>query len=347
MEPSTIKKPSLKKVGAIRRRVVSSSHDSLVAMEPLSPESQLPLLVRPGREQVRLSAWLQGSKALIGERLNRYGGILFRDFKVDSIQDFQECVRILSGELLDYTYRSTPRSEVEGQIYTSTEYPAELTIPQHNEMSYSRNWPLKIWFYSIDVADRGGETPISPSRAVFERIPPEIREEFQRKRVAYVRNYGKGVDLSWQNVFQTDDKAQVAAFCEQQGIEFQWRGTDGLWTRQVAQAVATHPTRGDVLWFNQAHLFHHSSLAPEARRLLLEQFSVDELPRNAVFGDGSAIDDAIIAEIRAAYDAELVTFPWQTGDILLLDNMLVGHGRRPFSGSRKVVVGMAEAHGDA
>ncbi len=341
---TTTKKPPLKKLGNIRRRAVRPADQSLVEMEPLLPDNKLPLLVRPGREQVRLQTWLERNQDLVRERLAQHGGLLFRGFSVDSIATFQECVRTLSGELLDYTYRSTPRSEVEGQIYTSTEYPPELTIPQHNEMSYSRSWPLKIWFFSVRVAPEGGETPISSSSEVLKRIPAEIREEFERKQVAYVRNYGQGADLSWQNVFQTRDKDEVAAFCQQQGIDYKWYDDGRLWTSQVAQATATHPTSGEPLWFNQAHLFHHSSLDPESRRLLLEQFSVDELPRTATFGDGSPIPDEYVEQIQAVYEDVMVTFPWQKGDALLLDNMLVAHGRRPFEGSRKVVVGMAEAN---
>lgn len=40
-----------------------------------------------------------------------------------------------------------------------------------------------------------------------------------------------------------------------------------------------------------------------------------------------------------------VVFPWQTGDVLMLDNMLTAHAREPFQGPRKVVVAMAEGHG--
>jgi hypothetical protein len=45
-----------------------------------------------------------------------------------------------------------------------------------------------------------------------------------------------------------------------------------------------------------------------------------------------------------AYHAETVSFPWQQGDLLMPrhDNMLVAHGRAPYTGRREVLVGMAE-----
>jgi alpha-ketoglutarate-dependent taurine dioxygenase len=35
-----------------------------------------------------------------------------------------------------------------------------------------------------------------------------------------------------------------------------------------------------------------------------------------------------------------VDVDWNTGDLLVIDNVLVGHGRRPFTGSRRVLVAM-------
>jgi len=46
--------------------------------------------------------------------------------------------------------------------------------------------------------------------------------------------------------------------------------------------------------------------------------------------------------VREAFEAETVVFRWETGDVLLLDNMLVAHGRRPFKGDRKIVAALLD-----
>ena len=125
-------------------------------------------------------------------------------------------------------------------------------------------------------------------------------------------------------------------------MEFEWADDDCLRTRQLCQAVATHPCTGQVVWFNQAHLFHISRLAPEVREALLTVFAEEDLPRNVYYGDGAPIEASILDEITRIYEQQAICFPWQEGDILMLDNMLAAHGRKPFTGKRKVVVGMAE-----
>jgi len=213
------------------------------------------------------------------------------------------------------------------------------TIPLHNEMSYTREWPGMLGFFCVEPAPEGGETPIADSRRVFNSIAPAIRENFISKGVMYVRNYGEALDLSWQNVFQTNDRAEVEAYCRKADIQFEWKNKDILRTSQVCQAVANHPQTGEPVWFNQAHLFHVSSLESHVRDSLLS-LADGEPPRNAYYGDGTPIEESVLEQIREIYTKEAVAFGWQKHDILLLDNMLAAHGRRPYRGARKIVVGM-------
>src|SRR5436309_1606654 len=136
MQPQDPKKPSLKGLGTVRRQAVSVSQEDLIKLGQLAPDQPLPLLVQPALDGVDLRSWLQTNWNTLAPRLAQHGGILFRNFAVKSVAEFEELIRAVSGELLEYSYRSTPRSQVSGRIYTSTEYPADQSIPMHNEMAY-------------------------------------------------------------------------------------------------------------------------------------------------------------------------------------------------------------------
>lgn len=318
--------------------------DESVTFDLFEDGRSLPLRVRPSREGVDLTEWAALNSEALHETLLRYGALLFRGFGLHSAEQFEAFIKALTGELLPYTQRSSPRQRVSGNIYTSTDYPPDQSIFLHNENSYQRSWPLKLFFYCHVAAEQGGETPLAHTGRVLELIRPEVREKFERKKVLYVRNFGNGLGLPWQTVFQTEDKSEVEQLCREAGIEYEWMGHNHLRTRHVREAVAMHPVTGRPVWFNHATFFHPSTLAPEIRDDLLLVADEEDFPYNTFYGDGSVIEPEVLSHLRSVYQQETLSFPWQASDVLMLDNMLVAHGRAPFGGPRKVLVGMSELY---
>jgi alpha-ketoglutarate-dependent taurine dioxygenase len=321
---------------------VGTALEDLVESRPLVEGWTLPLLMQPRVQGLELAAWAAGRRAVIEESLLRHGALLFRGFAVDRPAQLESFIHAVSGEALEYRERSSPRSAVEGRIYTSTDYPPSFPIFLHNENSYQSVWPLKIFFLCQQPAASGGETPIADCRKVFAGIAPSVRDRFVEKGWMYVRNFGGGLGLDWRTAFQTSDKAVVEEHCRKSAIEAEWQPGDRLRTRAVRPAVTPHPRTAEPLWFNHATFFHVSTLEAEIREALLADLKEDELPANTYYGDGSPIEPETLDHLRSIYGACTLTFPWQRGDVLLLDNMMVAHGRSAYSGERKILVGMAE-----
>lgn len=308
----------------------------------LKPEEKGLLVLEAQGKTFNPYEWVKENKTFLESSLVKQGGILLRNFNIQSVSEFNRIVQSLSPDLLDYVYRSTPRTKLGGKIYTATEYPADRIIPLHNENAYSRSWPSKIFFFSVIVASEGGETPIADSRDVYKGIHPSIRDKFKEHGVMYTRNYSKGMDLSWQEVFQTEEKSEVEKYCKENSIKFEWKeGVPELTTRQVCQSILIHPVSGEPVWFNQAHLFHISSLDEEARLSLIKEFGEENIPRNAFYGNGEPFEEDVLDHIREVYTREKIKFKWHKGDIMILDNILTSHGRETYKGERKVAVAMA------
>ncbi|HEY6349913.1 MAG TPA: TauD/TfdA family dioxygenase [Candidatus Angelobacter sp.] len=330
---------------AIKKRVpISASSGNLVNVHAPNAGTTLPITIQPATRGVDVAGWAAMSRDQIKGILSRHGAILFRGFEIGSGTEFQRFIRSISGNPLPYVERSSPRTHIKDNIYTSTEYPSEQSIFLHCENSYQKTWPLNIFFYCDIQPEQGGETPIADMRRLLARIDPEVRAAFANKGVLYRRNFGTGLGLPWQTVFQTDDREKVEQYCKEAGIECIWHESGRLTTRYVRKAIHIHPVTGEDVWFNHAVFFHITTLDPETQEIIRKDLTDDELPNNTYYGDGTPIEPKVLEHLRNVYAEETVRFTWQKDDVLMLDNMLVAHGRSPYSGARKILVGMTEPY---
>ncbi len=328
-----LRRPGRRKATRSRTEVVEAS---------LPTPAGLPLIVRPKRNDLDPIGWARGHRDWIEGKLLEHGALLFRDFDLRTIPQFESFVEATGVDPYG-GYGDLPKEQQGQNLYHSTPYPEDKAILFHNESSHMDRWPLRQFFFSCEVAPEGGETPIVDCREIYRRLDSELVEKFASKGLMYVRNFVEGYDVSWQEFFRTEDRGEVDKVCQRNGLEFVWKG-EVLETRQLAPAVAQHPQTKEPIFFNQIQLHHTACLEDGVRRSLHSIFDEQDLPRTVRFGDGTPIPDAIVEDITQLYWECSVSLPWQKGDVMMVDNMLCAHARKPFSGPRKVVVAMGNLH---
>ncbi len=159
----------------------------------------------------------------------------------------------------------------------------------------------------------------------------------------YYRNLhgGQGIGQTWQETFETDDKSLVDLHCEKMKIQTVWKPDGGLKLVQPRKGIITHPITGEKVWFNQIDQFHPKHLGEELYEtfMLLYQ-DEEELPMFIKYGNGEKVGASAVEDILTVNEDECVATPWQSGDFAMIDNILVSHGRRTFTGKREVLISM-------
>jgi len=328
--------------GMIRgqRKAVQLDGEALVRATFLEQRpGAVPRVFEPARDGVDLAGWAAGHREDIDRELEHFGAALFRGFGELTPAGFEAAAAGIVNDLYG-DYGDLPRESASDKVFSSTPYPANLPIHFHNESSHMARWPMRICFYCAVAAPVGGETPLLDCRALCQVLDAGVVAELDAKGLTYVRNFGEGIDVAWQDFFRTGDRDEVERSCTGSGATCEWLPDGNLRIHQAARAVRTHPSTGERVFFNQILLHHPAALPDETRSALRSLYDPDSLPRNVTFGDGSPIPDTVVEHIMAVYDEHAIRFKWQAGDLIALDNMLCSHGRSVFSGPRKILVAM-------
>lgn len=288
-------------------------------------------------------AWLREKKDWVqDELLAQHGALMFRGFPLKDIEDFKAFIDVFEWEFKErYVGGGGPRITLLGPIKTSTETPASFTIPHHHELCYLTHHPSKLIFFCKTRPDTQGETPLLYSNLLVQKAKekvPQFVEQLEAKGVRYIRRLSdkQSCDFkyqaSWQDIYDTSDRAEAEARARETGTEtIEWaEGGTMVVTTKTMDAIEIEPRTGLPIWFNAVCLLHPAAHGKEGK----------DAPWNVVYGDGSELngDDvkAVVTEMRG-----LSVFPvWQEGDVMLVDNYLSMHAREPFTGPRLILAAM-------
>ena len=290
-----------------------------------------------------LKAWIAQNKAAVKQTLLESGAILLRGFGVKTPEDFADLIDAGGFEPMPYLGGAAPRNAVVGErVLTSNESPPSEPIPFHHEMAQVPQPPAYVFFYCELPSNAGGETPIVLSHQVYRRLvtkAPEFAQKLEELGVKYVRvmpeedDPTSAIGRSWKSTFLTHDRREAEEKMKALGTTWEWLADGSVRTvSAVVPAIRTDKR-------NQQKTFFNSVVAAYTGW-------VDSRndPKKAVrCGDDSPLDEAAVLEVAKSMQKDCVAFRWQKGDVLLIDNGLVMHSRRPFTGPRRILASIAKS----
>ena len=288
------------------------------------------------------TGWAERHGDALRDLVDEHGKVLVRGLGLRSVADVDAVATRLGPGSYAEREPFAPRTVLSDGVYADTPWPANQVMCAHHELSYVAETPATLLFACLSPPDSGGATGLADSARVLAALPAELVTRFEREGWWLTRTYGDGIGASWEQALGSTDPAEVEWYCRANAISHEWLDGGGLRTHQHRYAVLVHPGTGEKVWFNQVAFLSEWAMDPEVREFLLELHGPDGLPFSTRFGDGSPIPADVVEEINAAHDAHTVREPWQAGDLLIVDNLRVAHGRDPYTGPREVVVAMTD-----
>jgi D-xylose reductase len=284
-----------------------------------------------------LRDWIVSNRDALLTQVREHGAVLFRGFNVESPEAFDEAVQALHLENMPYVGGAAVRTNVVAdRVFTANESPPSEPIPFHHEMAQVPNPPSYLLFYCDTPAEEGGETPLILSHEVYKYMAsahPAFASRLEALGVRYTRimpaedDASSAIGRSWRSTFQVSTKEEAEAKMTGMGTTWEWMAGDELRT-----VTATVPgVREDVR--SGKKMFFNSVVA--AFKGWVD--SRNDPTKAVSFGDGSAMDAAVLEDIAAWMHANRVAFKWQAGDVLLIDNWVAMHSRNTFTGRRRVL----------
>lgn len=285
-------------------------------------------------------AWVSEHQSWVAAQLNQSGAVLLRGFGLATDMDFDQVIQAFDWP--NFTYADSLSNAVRRnrteRVFTANEAPPDVSIFLHHEMAQTPIYPSRLFFFCEQPAQQGGATPICRSDLLLTRLAaaaPEFVRACEAKGVTYsqtmppVDDLDSGQGRSWRSTLSADEPSAAEAKLQQLGYQWQWQDDDSLSVTTPVLPAIRELADGSRAFFNQliAAFFGWQDARNQSQKAIC-------------FGDGSAIDaDAMALAIDFAEELT-VDLAWQRGDVAIVDNFRVMHGRRPFQGERRVLASL-------
>ena len=313
-----------------------------------SPISLLNVDAQPGKPpMLRVDAtgdapaWAAAHRDALRAAVAEHGSLLVRGLRLRDAVETEAVFRRLASLMTEKEAFASRRNYSPG-VYSSSKWPPNRPMCMHHELSYLLEFPSLMLFACLIAPIHGGATPVADAASVLEALPAGLIGRFERVGWLLIRNYNNEIGASISEAFGTDNRLAVESYCRANAIEFEWKADGALRTWQRRNAIMRHPLTARNCWFNQIAFLNEWTIDPELREYLVDAYGEEGLPFNTRFGNGDAIGADIVQLINEVYDAHTAREPWQSGDLMLVDNVRTAHARERFEGPREVLVAMAD-----
>jgi hypothetical protein len=308
-------------------------------------ESAFPYVVECSSNDCMLDRavrWVAEQSETLLAMATSHGAVLFCGFPVQRAEDFDALISALP--IVNFPYGESLSNAVRvnrtDRVFSANEAPPAVGIFLHHEMAQTPLYPRWILFSCEIAAEQGGATPICRSDLLYEQLVrdcPEFVVTCEMKGLLYTNvmpdadDARSGMGRSWRSTLGVDSRIAAEERLRSLGYTWEWLGDGCLKATTPPLPAIMEVSPGRKTFFNQ--LIAAYSGWKDSRN------DPSQAVRHA---DGSILDEKAVA--RAIELADELTFDvsWQAGDVVLIDNTITMHARRPFVGTRKVLASLAD-----
>lgn len=257
-------------------------------------------------------------------------------------------------EFFEQNGSTAKRTEITELLSTANEGPSSTYIHQHNEFSRFKRYPSKLFFVCTKYGPgtKGGQTPIVHGAEFFnflEAKVPDLVHNLATRGLYYAQVWADVTTTrtSWKDYFcfgreiKDDDELAVAKQKAEENVranvsdDYEWVDGNDLLVHQHTQPVRSYVNK----YTNQSAPTMFTSLATYFYQYKTKSYNT---PTSQLkYNDGGPINtDALEVLLQASIDLSY-EHDWREGDIAIVDNYQVSHGRCPWSdGPRDIIVSM-------